>query len=95
VERVDAEVIAIIGPGLTDSTLVVQPLCDAAKIAAINYAGVEISRSEYMFHFQIGSLEEEPAVIVPPHRCVLGAPLRHWRAVRLSPCTWAVPDSVG
>jgi branched-chain amino acid transport system substrate-binding protein len=58
-----AEVIAIIGPGLTDSTLVVQPLCDASKICAINYAGVEVSRSEYMFHFQIGSLEEEPALL--------------------------------
>src|SRR5271163_1174649 len=32
-DLVDAEVIAIIGPGLTDSTLVTQPLCDAARIA--------------------------------------------------------------
>jgi branched-chain amino acid transport system substrate-binding protein len=66
-----AEVIAIVGPGLTDSTLIVQPLCDAAKIAAINYAGVEISRSEYMFHFQIGSLEEEP-VLLSQHLNSLG-----------------------
>jgi ABC-type branched-subunit amino acid transport system substrate-binding protein len=58
-----AEVIAIIGPGLTDSTFVAQPLCDAAAIAAINYAGVETSRSEFMFHYQIGSLEEEPAIL--------------------------------
>jgi branched-chain amino acid transport system substrate-binding protein len=58
-----ADVLAIIGPGLTDSTFVVQPLCDAAGIVAINYAGVEVSRSEFMFHFQIGSLEEEPALL--------------------------------
>jgi branched-chain amino acid transport system substrate-binding protein len=62
-DLVAAEVVAIIGPGLTDSTLVVQPLCDAEKVAAINYAGVEISRSEYMFHYQIGSLEDEPALL--------------------------------
>jgi branched-chain amino acid transport system substrate-binding protein len=62
-DLMEAKVIAIIGPGLTDSTLVVQPLCDAAQVAAINYAGVEVSRSEYMFHFQIGSLEEEPALL--------------------------------
>jgi branched-chain amino acid transport system substrate-binding protein len=58
-----AGVLAIVGPAITDNTFVAQPLCDRHGIVAINYAGAEASRSEWMFHFQLGSLEDEPAVL--------------------------------
>jgi branched-chain amino acid transport system substrate-binding protein len=62
-ELADGGVLAILGPAITDNTFVVQPLCDQYGLVALNYAGAEASRSKYMFHFQIGSLEDEPAVL--------------------------------
>jgi branched-chain amino acid transport system substrate-binding protein len=60
---VAAGVVAVIGPAITDNGLVVRDLADAAEIACINYTGSEQTRSEWMFHYQIGSLEEEPNVL--------------------------------
>jgi branched-chain amino acid transport system substrate-binding protein len=62
-ELVDEDVVAIIGPSISDNALIAAPLCDAARIPAINYSGGERTRSEWMFHYQVGSLEEEPAVL--------------------------------
>src|SRR3954452_24745043 len=59
----DEDVVAIVGPSISDNALIVAPLCDAARIPAINYSGGERTRSEWMFHYQIGSLEEEPPVL--------------------------------
>jgi branched-chain amino acid transport system substrate-binding protein len=56
-------VVAIIGPSISDNALIAAPLCDAARIPAINYSGGERTRSEWMFHYQVGSLEEEPPVL--------------------------------
>ncbi len=56
----DAGVLAIVGPAITDNALITRPLADAAQIPTINYTGSDESRSEYSFHFQIGSLEDEP-----------------------------------
>ena len=56
----DEGVVAIIGPSISDNALIVAPLCDAARIPAINYSGGERTRSQWMFHYQVGSLEEEP-----------------------------------
>lgn len=56
-------VVAIIGPSISDNALIVAPLCDAARVPAINYTGGERTRSQWMFHYQIGSLEEEPPVL--------------------------------
>ena len=53
----------IIGPAISDNALIVAPLCDAAEIPAINYTGGERTRSQWMFHYQVGSLEEEPPVL--------------------------------
>ena len=55
--------IAIIGPAISDNGLIVAPLCDRAEIPAINYTGGERTRSQWMFHYQVGSLEEEPPVL--------------------------------
>jgi len=62
-ELVDEDVVAIIGPSISDNALIVAPLCDEARIPAINYSGGERTRSEWMFHYQVGSLEEEPPVL--------------------------------
>jgi ABC-type branched-subunit amino acid transport system substrate-binding protein len=59
----DEGVLAIIGPSISDNALIVAPLCDAARIPAINYSGGERTRSQWMFHYQIGSLEDEPPVL--------------------------------
>src|SRR3954466_6747219 len=55
--------VAIIGPSISDNALIVAPLCDAARLPAINYSGGERTRSQWMFHYQVGSLEEEPPVL--------------------------------
>jgi branched-chain amino acid transport system substrate-binding protein len=59
----DEDVLAIVGPSISDNALIVAPLCDAARIPAVNYSGGERTRSQWMFHYQVGSLEEEPPVL--------------------------------
>jgi branched-chain amino acid transport system substrate-binding protein len=60
---VDADVLAVIGPSISDNGLIVQPLADAVGLACINYTGGEMTRSRWMFHYQVGSLDEEPVVV--------------------------------
>ena len=62
-ELADAGVLLIIGPSISDNGLIAAPLADAAGIPCINYTGGERTRSEFMFHYQIGSLEEEPPIL--------------------------------
>jgi len=62
-ELEEAGVLLILGPSISDNGLIVQPLADAAELPCINYTGGERTRGEFMFHYQIGSLEEEPAVL--------------------------------
>ena len=59
----DAGVLAILGPSISDNGLIAAPLADRAGIPSINYTGGERTRSEWMYHYQIGSLEEEPAIL--------------------------------
>ncbi|MHB8671367.1 MAG: ABC transporter substrate-binding protein [Acidimicrobiales bacterium] len=56
-------VLAVVGPSISDNGLIVGPLADAAGIPCINYTGGERTRGEFMFHYQVGSLEEEPGVL--------------------------------
>lgn len=58
-----AGVLAVVGPSISDNGLVVRDLADAARLPCINYTGGAITRSAWMFHYQVGSLEEEPAVL--------------------------------
>lgn len=58
-----AGVVVVLGPSISDNGLIVRPLADAAALPCINYTGGERTRSEFMFHYQIGALEEEPAVL--------------------------------
>ena len=46
-----------------DNGLIVAPLADAAELACINYTGGERTRGRYGFHYQVGSLEEEPVLL--------------------------------
>ncbi len=62
-QLVDAGVLVVLGPSISDNGLIVGPLADAAGLPCINYTGGERTRSEFMFHYQVGSLEEEPAVL--------------------------------
>jgi ABC-type branched-subunit amino acid transport system substrate-binding protein len=59
----EADVLAVIGPSISDNGLIVRDLADRARLASINYTGGEMTRSEWMFHYQVGSLEEEPIVL--------------------------------
>src|SRR4051794_18502136 len=56
-------VLLVVGPSISDNGLIVKDLADAAGLPSINYTGGEITRSEWMFHYQVGSLEEEPVVL--------------------------------
>ena len=56
-------VLAVVGPSISDNGLFVARLVDDARVPAINYTGGEGTRSEWMFHYQVGSLEEEPLVL--------------------------------
>jgi ABC-type branched-subunit amino acid transport system substrate-binding protein len=56
-------VLAILGPSISDNGLIARDLADERELPCINYTGGEHTRSEFMFHYQVGSLEEEPAVL--------------------------------
>jgi branched-chain amino acid transport system substrate-binding protein len=62
-ELVDAGALVVLGPSISDNGLIVGPLADAAGLPCINYTGGERTRGDFMFHYQVGSLEEEPTVL--------------------------------
>lgn len=59
----DAGVLAVLGPSISDNALVVRPLTEQRMVPAINYSGGERTRGPWMFHYQVGSLQEEPVVL--------------------------------
>ncbi len=63
-ELAAADVLVIVGPAIGDNALVATPLAERYRIPTINWAGTERARSEYMFHLQVGSHEDESLVIV-------------------------------
>ncbi|HLN16191.1 MAG TPA: ABC transporter substrate-binding protein [Acidimicrobiales bacterium] len=63
-DRLEAKgVLAILGPAITDNGLVARDLADRAEVPCLNWTGSDRTRSEWMFHYQIGSLEEEPFLL--------------------------------
>jgi ABC-type branched-subunit amino acid transport system substrate-binding protein len=62
-ELVAEEVVAIVGPSISDNGLIVRDLADRAGVPCINYTGGAFTRGAHMFHYQVGSLEEEPVVL--------------------------------
>jgi len=59
----EAGVLAVVGPSISDNGIIVRDLAAAAGLPCINYTGGALTRNERMFHYQVGSLEEEPAVL--------------------------------
>jgi ABC-type branched-subunit amino acid transport system substrate-binding protein len=59
----DAGALALVGPSISDNALVVRDLAEARRLPCINYSGGERTRGEWMFHYQVGSLDEEPVVL--------------------------------
>jgi ABC-type branched-subunit amino acid transport system substrate-binding protein len=58
-----SEAVCVVGPSISDNALVASRLADAAGLPCVNYSGGERTRSEWMFHYQVGSLEEEPLLL--------------------------------
>jgi ABC-type branched-subunit amino acid transport system substrate-binding protein len=71
-ELVDEGVVMIVGPAIGDNALVATPLADRARMPTINWAGTERARSEFMFHLQVGSHEDE-GVLLARHVASRGA----------------------
>src|SRR5581483_10666827 len=59
----DAGCVLVVGPAVSDNGLITQPLFDEIRLPSINYTGGERTRGTFGFHYQVGSLEEEPAVL--------------------------------
>jgi ABC-type branched-subunit amino acid transport system substrate-binding protein len=57
------DVLLVVGPAIGDNALVATPVADRFRTPAINWAGAERGRSEWMFHLQVGSHEDESLVI--------------------------------
>jgi hypothetical protein len=64
VRLAEAGVDVVVGPSISDNCLAARDAADEHRVPAINYSGGERTRSEWMFHYQIGSLEEEPPLLV-------------------------------
>jgi branched-chain amino acid transport system substrate-binding protein len=71
-ELVAQGVLVIVGPAIGDNALVATPLADRARVPTINWAGTERARSEFMFHLQVGSHEDE-SVLLARHVASTGA----------------------
>jgi branched-chain amino acid transport system substrate-binding protein len=56
---VDAGVLLIVGPAIGDNAIVATPLADRYATPAINWSASERARSDFMFHLQVGSHEDE------------------------------------
>ncbi|MDQ1361369.1 MAG: branched-chain amino acid transport system substrate-binding protein [Acidimicrobiaceae bacterium] len=56
---VDAGVVLIVGPAIGDNAIVATPIADAKRMPTINWSASERARSDFMFHLQVGSHEDE------------------------------------
>lgn len=63
-ELVDAGCLALIGPGLTENGFIARDMAMAFQIPTVIWAAHERLRSDWSFHYQLGSLEEEPPVLL-------------------------------
>jgi branched-chain amino acid transport system substrate-binding protein len=59
----DAGCLLVVGPAISDNALITTPIGDDIGLVTINYTGGDQTRGVYGFHYQVGSLEEEPAVL--------------------------------
>ncbi|MBU6268277.1 MAG: ABC transporter substrate-binding protein [Sphingomonadales bacterium] len=68
---VEQDALLIVGPAIGDNALVATPLADKYQTPALNWAGAERGRSEWMFHLQVGSHEDE-SLVMARHLHALG-----------------------
>ncbi len=66
VELVEQDVLVVVGPAIGDNALVATPFAERHRVPTLNWAGSERARSEYMFHLQVGSHEDESIVLAAP-----------------------------
>ncbi len=59
----DSPCLVVVGPSISDNALIVRDLATDAELPTINWSGGERTRGPWMFHYQVGSLEEEPIVL--------------------------------
>jgi len=59
----DTDALGVLGPAISDNALACVSVANERRIPSINWSGSEQTRSEWMFHYQVGSLEDEPFVI--------------------------------
>jgi ABC-type branched-subunit amino acid transport system substrate-binding protein len=57
------EVVGIFGPGITDNVLACVETVNAGRAPTIQWSGSDKGRSEWMFHYQAGSLQDEPVYL--------------------------------
>lgn len=62
-QLVAKQALLIVGPAIGDNALVATPLAGHNRVPAINWAGSENARSDWMFHLQVGSHEDESVVL--------------------------------
>lgn len=67
----EQDVLLIVGPAIGDNALVATPLAEQYRVPTLNWAGAERARSEYMFHLQVGSHEDE-SIVIARHLAALG-----------------------
>jgi len=60
---VDQGVLLIVGPAIGDNAIVATPVADHYRTPAINWSASERARSQYMFHLQVGSHEDESILL--------------------------------
>jgi len=71
-ELVRQDVVMIAGPAIGDNALIATPIVEREKVPTINWAGAERGRSEWMFHLQVGSHEDE-SLVMARHLKAIGA----------------------
>src|SRR6185295_9607877 len=70
-ELVEQDVLVVVGPAIGDNALVATPVAERYRVPAVNWAGSERARSEYMFHLQVGSHEDE-SLVLARHLAAIG-----------------------
>jgi branched-chain amino acid transport system substrate-binding protein len=68
---VDQGVLMVVGPAIGDNAIVITELADAHRTPTINWSASERARSEYMFHLQVGSHEDE-SILLARHVAAAG-----------------------
>jgi branched-chain amino acid transport system substrate-binding protein len=68
---VEQGVLMVVGPAIGDNAIVITELADAHRTPTINWSASERARSDYMFHLQVGSHEDE-SILLARHVAAAG-----------------------